>query len=224
MALAKLKEKKVRKHTVDEYLELERAADERHEYIDGEIIQMAGESDKHGIVSANLSGEFYLQLKGKNCQARIKDAKIKTGGFARKVGESKKGMFSYPDIAVICGAVEYHDEHKDIILNPKVVVEVLSESTEVFDRNTKFTRYRMFNPTLTDYVLVSQDKPMVEHFIRQPDESWKLFIHFGLEKTLSIDSVECTLKLTEIYDRIEFSRETLDFLEEINNERLQTEF
>ncbi|MDQ3321733.1 MAG: Uma2 family endonuclease, partial [Acidobacteriota bacterium] len=118
--------------------------------------------------------------------------------------------------------VEYHDEHKDIILNPKVIVEVLSESTEVFDRNDKFTRYLMFNPTLTDYVLVSQDKPIVEHFIRQADESWKLFIHIGLEETLSVDSNECKLKLTEIYDRIEFSREALDFIEEINNERLQT--
>lgn len=223
MAQAKLKEKKVRKYTIDQYLELERAADERHEYIDGEIVQMAGESDVHGDVSVNLILEFGLQLRGKDCRVSAKDAKIKTGGFARKVGESKKGMFSYPDLVVICGAVEYYDEQKDIILNPKVIVEVLSESTEVFDRNTKFTRYRMFNPTLTDYVLVSQDKPMVEHFIRQPDESWKLFIHFGLEKTLSIDSVDCQINLIDIYDRIEFSQEALDFLEEINNERLQTE-
>lgn len=222
MALAKLKKRTNRKFTVDEYLHLERAADERHEYIDGEIVQMAGESDNHGIVSANLSGEFYLQLKGKDCQARVKDAKIKSGGFALKIGESKKGMFSYPDLVVVCGQVEYHDEHKDIILNPKVIVEVLSESTEVFDRNDKFTRYLMFNPTLTDYVLVSQDKPIVEHFIRQADESWKLFIHIGLEETLSVESIECKLKLTEIYDRIEFSREALDFIEEINNERLQT--
>lgn len=220
MALAKLKEKKVRKHTVDEYLQLERAADERHEYIDGEIVQMAGKSDAHGDVSVNLILELGLQLRGKDCRVRAKDAKIKTGGFVRKVGESKKGMFFYPDIAVICGKVEYHDEHEDIILNPKVVVEVLSESTEVFDRNTKFTRYRMFNPTLTDYVLVSQDKPMVEHFIRQTDESWKLFIHFGLEEILKMKSIECSIKLTEIYDRIEFSRETLDFIEEVNNERL----
>ncbi len=223
MALAKLKERTKRKFTVDEYLQLERAADERHEYIDGEIVQMAGESDAHGITSANLSGEFYVQLKGKNCQQRIKDAKIKTGGFARRIGESKKGMFLYPDLVVICGKVEHHDEYRDIILNPTVVVEVLSESTEVFDRNDKFQRYRMFNPTLTDYVLVSQDKPMVEHFIRQTDESWKLFIYFGLDKIFKIDSIDCELKLTEIYDRIVFSKEALDFIEEINNERLQTE-
>ena len=224
MALAKLKEKTNRKFTVDEYLTLERAADERHEYIDGEIFEMAGESDNHGIVSANLSGEFHIRLKGTDCQQRVKDTKIKTGGFARKVGESKKGMFSYPDLVVICGAVEYHDEKKDVILNPKVVVEVLSESTELFDRNDKFQRYRMFNPTLTDYVLVSQDKPMVEHFIRQADESWKMFVHIGLSEILNVESIECRLKLTDIFDRIEFSQEALDFVEEVNNERRQTQF
>ncbi len=223
MAVAKLKEKKIQKHTVAEYLKLERAADERHEYLDGEIFEMAGESDAHGIISTNLSGEFYLQLKGKDCQARIKDAKIKSGGFAREIGQSKKGMFSYPDIVVICGTVEYHDKRKDIILNPKVIIEVLSESTEIFDRNNKFTRYLMFNATLTDYVLVSQGEPLVEHYVRQSDESWKLFIRFGLEETLNIESIECRIKLTEIYDRIEFSREALDFIEEVKNERLQTE-
>ncbi|NJM54486.1 MAG: Uma2 family endonuclease [Blastocatellia bacterium] len=89
--------------------------------------------------------------------------------------KSKKGVFSYPDLVVVCGKVEYHDKNKDIILNPKAIIEVLSDSIEVFDRNNKFTRYKLFNPTLTDYILVSQDKPQVEHFIRQDDGSWKVF-------------------------------------------------
>ncbi len=93
-------------------------------------------------------------------------------------------MFSYPDLVVICSEPEYHDKHKDIVLNPQVIIEILSESTENFDRTSKFTRYRMFNPTLSDYILVSQDKPLVEHFIRQTDDSWKVFIYYGLKEVL----------------------------------------
>src|SRR6201999_889033 len=107
------------------------------------------------------------------------------------------GMFSYPDLVVICSEVEYHDKKKDVILNPKVIIEVLSESTEKFDRNDKFTRYQMFNSTLTDYILVSQDKPQVEHFIRQDDGSWKQFKFIGLDRNFIIDSIECTLHLSE---------------------------
>ncbi len=158
MPLAELKAKPRADYTVDEYLEMERAAHERHEFIDGEIYRMAGESDAHGIISANLSGEIYNQLKNKDCQLRIKDAKIKSGGFNRAVGKSTKGLFSHPDLVIVRGEVLYHDKQKDVILNPKVIIEVLSDSTELFDRNDKFIRYRMFNETLTDYVLVSQEK------------------------------------------------------------------
>lgn len=217
MALAKLKSKTRTDYTVDEYLEMERAAVERHEFIDGEIYQMAGESDAHGIISANLSGEIYSQLKSKDCQLRIKDAKIKSGGFAQMLGKSTKGMFSYPDLVVVCGEVIYHDKKKDVILNPKVIIEVLSGSTEVFDRNDKFIRYSMFNDTLTDYVLVSQEVPQIEHFIRQDDNSWKQYVFIGLDKVCRVESIECNLDLKEIYDRIKFSKKTLDFLKEIEN-------
>jgi Uma2 family endonuclease len=217
MPIAKLKIKEKKLYTIAEYLEMERESLERHEFIDGEIFLMAGESDNHGIISANLAGEFHLQLKGKDCQLRIKDAKIKSGSFAQKPGGSTKGMFSYPDLVVICDEVKHYDKKKDVILNPKVIIEVLSESTEIFDRNDKFTRYKMFNETLTDYILVSQDKPQIEHFIRQDDNSWKVFTYIGLDKICPIESIDCELKLSEIYDRIKFSKKTLDFLEEINN-------
>ena len=124
-------------------------------------------------------------------------------------------MFSYPDIVVICGEPQYHDKHKDIVLNPAVIIKVLSDSTAEFDRTNKFTRYRMFNPTLTDYILVSQDKPHVEHFIWQTDASWKVFIYYGLKEILKIDAIECRIKLSEIYDRIEFSKKALADLAEI---------
>ncbi len=217
MALAKLKKHFEKIYTVDEYLRLERESVERHEYFDGEIILMAGESDNHGIVSVNITSEIHRQLKGKECQARVKDAKIKSGGFAPNAGKSMKGMFSYPDLVVICGEVEHHDKKKDVILNPNVIVEVLSESTEIYDRNDKFTRYKMFNETLTDYILISQDKPQIEHFVRQEDNSWKMYTYIGLDKICRIESIECELKLVEIYDRIEFSKKTLNFLKEIES-------
>jgi len=120
-------------------------------------------------------------------------------------------------VLVICDDVKYHDRKKDVILNPHVVIEVLSESTGGFDRGDKFMRYRMFNPTLTDYILVSQDKPFVEHFIRQDDDNWKLFVYIGLDKSFNIESIECELKLSEIYDRVKFSRQAQNFLDEIAN-------
>lgn len=215
MALAKLKAKEEKLYTVEEYLKIEREAFERSEYISGEIFAMAGESEKHGIVSVNLTSEIHQQLKGKDCQLRAKDTKIASNVLPDKKTSSMKGMFSYPDMVIICGEPEYHDEHKDIILNPKVIIEVLSESTELFDRNTKFIRYSKFNPTLTDYILVSQDKPMAEHFIRQDDESWKIYTYFGLKEVFTIESIGCKLKMSDIYDRVKFSKEAIKFLKEI---------
>ena len=217
MALPKLKAKQEKLYTVDQYLEMERETLERHEYIDGEIFLMAGESDEHGDISVNLIIELGNQLKGKDCRVRTKDAKVKSGGFTQKAGQSMKGMFSYPDLVIVCGEVKYHDKKKDIILNPKVIIEVLSDSTGNFDRGDKFTRLRMFNETLTDYLLVSQDKPQIEHFVRQEDNNWKIFTYIGLDKVCPIESIECELKLAEVYDRIKFSKKTLSFLKEIEN-------
>ncbi len=213
MTLAK---KKAFFYTTEEYLEIDRASDERYEYIDGEIYQMAGESGEHGDISINFSSELRFQLKGKDCRVRSKDTKVRSGSLSQKGNQIMKGMFSYPDIVVICGEPEYHDKHRDIVLNPKVIIEILSDSTENFDRTDKFTRYRMFNSSLNDYILVSQDKPVVEHFVRQEDNTWKLYTFVGLNKSFSINSIECKITLNEIYDRIEFSDEILQELLESN--------
>ena len=188
-------------YSFEEYLEAERVADERSELIDGEIYAMAGESGRHGDISANFLGFLIAELRGSECRARTKDTKVKSGALKERFG---KGMISYPDIVVICGEPEYHDKFKDIVLNPKVVIEVLSEATEEFDRGVKFMRYRSFNDTLTDYILVSQNEPHIEHYIRQQNGDWLLKEYYGLEKSFSIDSVNCELKLSEIYERIEF--------------------
>ena len=219
MALAELEEKNTRLYSVAEYLEIDRASAERYAYFDGEISLMAGESIRHGDISVNLIREISFELKGTDCRVLAKDTKTKSGGFAVKFGQSRKGMFSYPDLVIICDDPQFQDEHRDIVLNPKVIIEVLSESTELFDRTDKFMRYRMFNETLTDYILVSQDKPLVEHFTRQDDNNWKMRAYIGLDDILAIESVECRIKISEIYDRIKFTRKELALLTELRNER-----
>lgn len=191
-------------YSFEEYLEAEREADERSEFIDGKTYNKQSESGKHSDICANLTGIIGLKLPGTENRVRAISTKVKSGAIKERFG---KGMISYPDIVVICGEPEYHDKHKDIVLNPKVVIEVLSETTEEFDRGVKFKRYRNFNDTLTDYILVSQIEPHIEHYIRQTGGDWLLKEYYGLDKSFSIDSINCTLDLAEVYDRIEFEEE-----------------
>ncbi len=199
MGVAKLKSKPY--YTAEQYLGWERQADERSEFIDGEIYAMAGESGAHADVSMNLAINLGTQLRGTNCRARTKDSKVRSGALKEQLG---RGMISYPDLVVICGEVEYHDSQKDVILNPNVVFEVMSDSTEQFDRGTKFMRYRNFNPTLTDYILIAQNEPHVEHHLRLESGEWLLREYDGLDKTFSIESIGCSISLSELYDRVEF--------------------
>ena len=191
--------------TVDEYLALERASEERHIYVDGEIFDMAGESGEHGDVSFNIVGTLFGQLKDTPCRGRTKDTKVRSG-IGPMSGRSTKGMFSYPDVLVICGEPEYHDTWKDVVLNPTAIFEVLSPGTEVFDRGEKFQRYQAWNPTLRDYFLVSQNTPRVEHYTRQGDGQWSYCTQIGLDATIEIPSIKCTLKLSDIYDRVVFAK------------------
>ncbi len=199
MAVAKLRSKPY--YTIEQYLAWEREVDERSEFIDGEIYAMAGESGAHADISMNLAVMLGTQLKGGGCRARTKDTKVRSGAVKEQFG---RGMISYPDMVVICGEVEYHDSRKDIILNPRVVIEVLSESTEEFDRGVKFMRYRNFNPTLTDYILIAQNEPHVEHFLRRENGEWLLREYDGLDATFAIDSIGCSISLSDLFDRVEF--------------------
>jgi Uma2 family endonuclease len=204
-------------HTIQEYLDLERESVERHEYIDGYIYAMAGESPEHGEICANLSGVIVPQLSGTNCRARIKDTIMRSGpkpGSSR----SRKGMFSYPDLLVVCGEMRFHDEHGDVLLNPTVIIEVLSKSTEKFDRGEKFFRYQTWNPSLTDYLLVSQNEPLIGHYVRRSDGSWSLNFYYELEQSLTIESIGCTLPLARVYERVSFPSEE----PEENDEEQQT--
>ena len=192
-------------YTIEQYLTIERQSEERYEYLDGEIFAMAGESEAHGDICANLAGFLHPQLRETACRMRVKDTKIRSGPTPRP--GSTKGLFSYPDLVIICGEREFHDEHQDVILNPKVIFEVLSESTETFDRGEKFQRYQLWNPTLTDSLLVSQTKPLIEHFIRQADGSWSYHIYSGLEQRILMNSINCELRLSDVYERVEFPPE-----------------
>jgi Uma2 family endonuclease len=199
--------------TIAEYLAQERAAEERHEYLDGEVYAMAGESPEHADICTNLVGRLHAQLQGTPCRVRSKDTKVRSGP-APQHPRARRGLFSYPDVVIICGEPQYHDVHRDAVLNPRLLIEVLSTSTEAFDRGEKFLRYHTWNPTLTDYLLVSQSRPLIEHFVRQPDGGWSYYVYQGLDQSLPLHSLACTLRLVEVYDRITFPAEPSASLDE----------
>ncbi len=193
-------------YSAEEYLEFERSSPEKHEFIDGNVIVMAGESKNHSTINANLTAEIVYKLKGKNCQAFSPNMKVQSGHYIKQK-KTSKGLFSYPDLTVVCGEAEFLDDNSDVLINPKVIFEVLSPATESFDRGEKFSRYRAWNETLTDYVLIWQDIPVVEHFHRQDNHHWLLTIVEGLENTFEIASIDCAIKLIDLYDRIEFNED-----------------
>jgi Uma2 family endonuclease len=193
MGLAKLRS--VHVASPEEYLEFERVSETRHEFLDGDLYAMAGESLSHSRVCTNISGEVREKLKGRSCEPLSPNMKVRT---------SNASLFAYPDVTIVCGEPLFHDAKKDVLVNPKVIFEVLSPSTEKYDRTTKFQRYRMGNETLVDYILVSQDKPFVEHFTRQLNGDWRYRSYSSLTESFEIESVECSLSLAEIYDRVEF--------------------
>jgi len=184
-------------HSVDEYLAREREALTWHEYLDGQIYDMAGESLQHSRICINLAVEIGSQLKERECEALSPNMKVKAGD---------SGLFSYPDLTVVCGKPVFLDSHRDVLLNPVAIFEVLSPTTEAYDRGEKFFRYRNFIHTLADYLLVSQQRPLVEHFIRQDQGGQWLYVPVeGLSSKFHIRSIGCHLELSEIYARVDFS-------------------
>lgn len=194
------------RYSVEKYLAMERGSEERHEYLDGEIYEMAGESPAHGAVCTNLTRIISTQLIGSPCQVFSKDMKVRSGPAPRP-GQTPKGLYSYPDLLVVCGELKFHDEHRDVLLNPAVIIEVLSPATEAFDRGEKWTRYQTWLPELSDYLLVSQSKPQLDHFHRRTGSEWFYTLANRLDGSLHIASIDCTLQLSEVYDRIVFPSE-----------------
>lgn len=179
-------------YTVEDYLALERGSiDGKCEFVDGRLFAMTGASREHNVVSINIAGELRSQLKGRPCEAYVNDMRVKAAAVRN---------YYYPDIAVVCGKPEFEDDHVDTLLNPAVLIEILSPSTESRDRGEKFANYRRI-PSLRDYLLVSQDKPRIEHYRRQ-GEAWMLTETAGLEGTVNLETIGCVLPLREVYERV----------------------
>ena len=189
--------------TIEEYLALERTEDERHEYLDGCVYAMAGESPDHGRICVNLTRRLAEQLDGSGCEVFSKDLKVRCGPTPRP-GQSMQGLFAYPDLVVVCGALQFHDQVQDVLVNPRVILEVLSPSTEAFDRGEKFHRYRRWLPTLTDYVLVAQDRPVIDQYHRTETGQWEVDTLEGLSAQLHLPSLGCTVALAAVYERLVF--------------------
>jgi Uma2 family endonuclease len=184
-----------RRLTEDEYLQIERAAEFKNEFFEGEMFAMAGGTLRHSLIATNLARECGNRLKGARCVPFNSDLRIKIAAT---------GLFTYPDLSVICGPPEFVPGTEDTVLNPTVVVEVLSDSTEAYDRGKKFEHYRQID-TLQEYLLVSQKEPRIEQFIRQADNRWLLNEAAGLDAMLEVPSLRITLSLAEVFAQISFS-------------------
>ncbi len=185
--------------TPEEYLAREREAERKHEYLDGEVTLMSGASRWHVLIVTNIVRELSTQLKESPCLVFSTDLRVRTG---------EAGLYTYPDVAVVCDEPRYLDDHFDTLLNPALLVEVLSTSTRdydgrEFDRGEKFACYRTLD-ALEEYVLIDQEAPHVEHFARQEEGRWLLSETEDLGDTVELPSVGARLALSEIYHKVEF--------------------
>src|SRR5438105_11162319 len=176
--------------SAEQYLQLERVSEMRHEFLDGLMYAMAGESRDHSRICFNLATIIGSQVRDRPCEGFSPNMKVRAG-----IG----GLYAYPDLMIVCGEAKFHDEQGDVLLNPTVIFEVLSPSTEKYDRGEKFRRYRTQVESLKDYVLVSQDQMRVEHHHRETDGAWSQVEMNGADGMLVLDSIECTVPLAEIY-------------------------
>ena len=178
--------------TPEEYLTLERQAETKSEYWNGETYAMAGASRVHMTIVANMVIGLGGQLEKRPCEVYPNDMRVKV---------KPSGLYTYPDVVIVCGKVEFEDRREDTLLNPTVIVEVLSPSTQAYDRTTKFELYRKLT-SLSEYLLVAQDRPFVEHYMRQPDGRWVLNEYEGLDAVIHIASIGCDLPLAKVYNKV----------------------
>ncbi|MCX6595925.1 MAG: Uma2 family endonuclease [Acidobacteria bacterium] len=185
--------------TEEEYLRLERAAEYKSEYYQGEMFAMSGASFPHSRIQRNLLVEFSLSLRDNACEALGSDVRVRVAAT---------GLFTYPDVVLVCDQPEFADDQKDTLLNPIVIIEVLSPSTETYDRGQKFRHYRTI-PSLQHYILVDQTAMRVEHHRRQPDESWVVQYLDKPEDELRLDPMGVAIPLHLIYARVELAPEII---------------
>jgi Uma2 family endonuclease len=178
----------------EEYLKIERTAEFKSEYYDGAMFAMSGGSLAHSLIPSRVAASLFGQLDGKGCLVANSDLRLRI---------SAKGPFYYPDLTVICGKPQLADDHKDTLLNPTVIFEVLSKSSEAYDRGHKFAEYRRVE-SLRDYVLVSQMEARIEVFSRTEAGKWQLAEFVGADAMCVIPSVGCEIALAEVYRDVTF--------------------
>ena len=182
----------------EEYLTAERESLEKHEYFGGEIFQIAGASGEHNTISGNAYASLHFQLKKLPCKSYQSDMRVYI---------PKTGLYTYPDIAVVCGKpVFLPDGQLDTLTNPVLIIEVLSSSTEGYDKGVKFDNYRSLE-SLREYVLISQDSKRVIRYTKQSDGSWNLMDFIGDKTEIELVSIECKLTMDDIYDKVEFEEQ-----------------
>lgn len=177
-----------------EYLALEREAEYKSEYYAGEVFALAGASLRHNLIAGNVLAALHSQLKGGDCQVYPSDLRVKVPQIP---------YYTYPDVTVVCGKPQLEDDHGDNLLNPIVIVEILSRSTERHDRTSKFESYRRIE-TLREYVLIAQDSYRVEQYRKQPDGSWIFSGTTDADRTLKLPAIGCELNLSDIYAQVDF--------------------
>jgi Uma2 family endonuclease len=183
-----------RRFTEAEYLALERQATIKSEFCDGEMFAMAGAKRNHNLIVTNLVSELREQLRKKSCEVYNSDMRVKV---------ARTGLYTYPDVVVVCGEPEFLDEEEDTLLNPTLIIEVLSDSTARYVRTFKAARYRKL-PSLQQYVIVEQDEPLIEFYSRSPDDEWTLKDASGLTDSLTLKSIRCKLPLASVFEKVTF--------------------
>lgn len=181
----------------EDYLTMEAVSPVKHEYFDGEIFQMAGASERHNNIAGNIYGELYGQLKRGSCKVYQNDMRLYI---------EKEGIYTYPDVMVVCGKPEIKKyKNLDNILNPVLIVEVLSPSTADYDKGAKFEQYRTIE-SFREYLIVSQNAKQIIRYTKQADGSWNLMDFIGDKTEIELSSIECTLKMEDIYDKVDFEQ------------------
>jgi Uma2 family endonuclease len=179
--------------TAEEYLELERQSQYRSEYFNGEIFAMGGASPRHVLIVTNVVAELRSQLKKQPSTVFSTDLRVRV---------SPTGLYTYPDVVVVCGKPLFSDEQKDTLTNPTLIAEALSKSTKDYDRGDKFEQYRALD-SVKEYVLIAQDRYHVEHHRRQTDNTWVLSDTNRIEDSMELISIGCHLDMVEIYDKVD---------------------
>jgi Uma2 family endonuclease len=179
--------------SLETYLELERTSEIKHEFVDGYVFAMSGASHAHVLIEGNCIRTLGNQLRERPCFVYSSNMQVKVN----------RARYTYPDLTVVCGKPQLANSSPDMLFNPTLIIEILSTSTEIYDRGDKFVAYQGI-PDLREYVLIAQDKPILETWLRQPSGKWLYDVALGLDSTMLLDSIGCTLPLAEVYAKVTF--------------------